>query len=160
MWSTDGENLIAPRRCSPGPGRQVKSGRPSSARFTLPEEPAELVAADLVLELVVERARLEQLEERRADVGAREHASRLDLLAGLEHDAGGPAAAHDDARHRRLGADLGAQRAGRRGDRLADAAGAAARDAPRAERAVDLAHVVVQQDVRRARASGRPGTCR
>ena len=39
MYSTDGEKLIAPRRCSPRPGRQVRSGSPSSARFTLPDDP-------------------------------------------------------------------------------------------------------------------------
>ena len=32
----------APRRCSPAPGRQVKSGRPSSARFTFPDDPRNL----------------------------------------------------------------------------------------------------------------------
>ena len=37
-----GEIEIAPRRCGPGPGRHVKSGRPSSARFTLPDEPRNL----------------------------------------------------------------------------------------------------------------------
>ena len=41
-----------------------------------------------------------------------------------------------------------------------DRARAAAREAPGAERAVDLPHVVVEQDVRRARASGRRGRSR
>ena len=39
MYSTDGEKLIAPRRCSPRPGRQASSGSPSRARFTFPDEP-------------------------------------------------------------------------------------------------------------------------
>ena len=52
---------------------------------------------------------------------------------------------------RRLGADLGARLPRRGGDRVRDRAGAAAREAPGAERAVDLAHVVVQQHVGRAR---------
>src|SRR5882672_3508799 len=42
MYSTDGEIEIAPRRCCPGPGREVKSGRASRARFTFPEEPRNL----------------------------------------------------------------------------------------------------------------------
>src|SRR6266550_8973887 len=42
MYSTLGEIEIAPRKCAPGPGMQVKFGRRSSARFTLPEEPRNL----------------------------------------------------------------------------------------------------------------------
>ena len=42
MYSTLGEIEIAPRRCAPSPGRHVKSGKPSSARFTLPDEPRNL----------------------------------------------------------------------------------------------------------------------
>ena len=42
MYSTLGEIEIAPRRCAPGPGRQLKSGSASSARFTLPDEPRNL----------------------------------------------------------------------------------------------------------------------
>ena len=39
---TPGEMETAPRRCEPAPGRQVKSGSASSARFTLPDEPRNL----------------------------------------------------------------------------------------------------------------------
>src|SRR6185369_13043815 len=39
MYSTLGEIEIAPRKCAPGPGSDLKFGRPSSARFTLPDEP-------------------------------------------------------------------------------------------------------------------------
>ena len=53
---------------------------------------------------------------------------------------------------RGLGPDLGAERPSRVADRVGDAAGAAAGDPPGPERAVDLAHVVVEQDVGRARA--------
>src|SRR2546427_206779 len=42
MYSTLGEMEIAPRRCAPGPGKQRKSGRASSARLTLPDEPRNL----------------------------------------------------------------------------------------------------------------------
>ena len=48
--------------------------------------------------------------------------------------------------------DLGAERLGRAADRVADPAGPALRDPPGTERAVDLAHVVVEQDVGGARA--------
>ena len=73
---------------------------------------------------------------------------RLDLLAALEDDARSRGRRGRDARDRRLGADLGAERLRRAGDRVRHAAGAALRDAPGAERAVDLAHVVVEQHVR------------
>src|SRR5688572_9874059 len=42
MYSTLGEIDTAPRRCGPGPGRLVKSGRASSARLTLPDDPRNL----------------------------------------------------------------------------------------------------------------------
>ena len=42
MYSTLGEIEIAPRRWRPSPGRLVKFGRPSSARFTFPDEPRNL----------------------------------------------------------------------------------------------------------------------
>ena len=60
-----------------------------------------------------------------------------------------PSGQHD-LRDRRLGADLDAGLARRVGDRVRDRAGAAAGEAPGPERAVDLAHVVVEQDVGRA----------
>ena len=74
----------------------------------------------------------------------------MDLLAGFERHADGPAALDDDVGDGRLRADLGAQRAGGVADRVADPAGPALGDAPRTECPVDLAHVVMEQDVGRA----------
>ena len=54
-------------------------------------------------------------------------------------------------RHGSVGTDLDAKRARGAGDRRRDTAGAVLREAPGAECAVDLAHVVMQQHVRRAR---------
>ena len=76
----------------------------------------------------------------------------VDLLARFERDADRAAALDDDVGDRRVHPDLGAERLGRAADRVADPAGPALGDAPRPERAVDLAHVVVEQDVGRARA--------
>src|SRR5262252_6080276 len=42
MYSTLGEIDKAPRKCAPSPGKHLKSGSPSSARFTFPEEPRNL----------------------------------------------------------------------------------------------------------------------
>ena len=111
---------------------------------------AELEAADLLLEVGGERAGLEEVQERDLGVGRGEHDGRLDLLAALQQDAGGAAVAGDDLPDRGLGADLGAQGLRGAGDRVGDAAGAALGDAPGAEGAVDLAHVVVQEHVGRA----------
>ena len=76
----------------------------------------------------------------------------VDLLAGLERDADRATALDDDGGDRRVRADLGPERPRRAADRVADAAGTTLGDAPRPERAVDLAHVVVEHDVRGARA--------
>ena len=51
-YSTLGLIETAPRRCGPTTGRQVKFGSPESARFTLPEEPPELVAAHALDQIV------------------------------------------------------------------------------------------------------------
>ena len=40
--NTLGEIEMAPRKCGPDPGRQVKLGRSSSARFTFPDDPRNL----------------------------------------------------------------------------------------------------------------------
>ena len=135
------------------PGRHVKSGSPSSARFTLPEEPRNLNRATSS----AERPRASapgstQLEERLPGVEARQHDVGVDLLAAVEDDAGRPVAV-DDRCAPPAPRSGSRRRASARRSAMAfdDAAGAAPRDAPRAERAVDLAHVVVQQHVRRPR---------
>src|SRR3979490_346912 len=42
MYSTLGEIAVAPRRCAPTPGMHLKFGNPSSAMFTLPDDPRNL----------------------------------------------------------------------------------------------------------------------
>ena len=105
----------------------------------------------------------DHLQERQVRVDARRHDVGGQVVAVLEHDADRGAVLDDDLRDRRLGADLDARLARGAGDRFGDRAGAAARQAPRAERAVDLAHVVVQQHVggaRRAHAEERADDAR
>ena len=82
---------------------------------------------------------------------ARDHDVGVQLVAALETTPVARPSFDLDARDRRLGADLHAGLAGRAGDGHADGAGAAAREAPGAEGAVDLPHVVVEQHVGRAR---------
>ena len=102
-----------------------------------------------MLEGGVEGPGLEQVEEGDLRVGGAQHDRRVDLLTTLEDDASGAIADDPDPRDGRLGPDLGAERLRGPGDRHRDAAGPALGDAPRAERPVDLAHVVMEQDVRR-----------
>ncbi len=85
-------------------------------------------------------------------VERREDRVGVDLLARFERDPDRPAALDDDVGDGGVGPDLGTEGARGTADRVADAAGPALGDPPRPERAVDLAHVVVEQDVRGPRA--------
>ena len=134
-------------------GQAGEVGQPVDRQVDLARRAAELEAADVFLEFGVERPGLHEAEERPAGVHRREDVAGLDLLAVLEGHAGRPAVLDDDPRDRGLGPDLGTERPRGGGDRVRHAARPALRDAPGAERAVDLAHVVVEQDVGRARRS-------
>ena len=103
--------------------------------------------ADRLRELVGKVLRVDELQEAALGIGGRHHDLRVQLVAVLERHAGRAAAVHDHLLDGGAGADLDAERARGARDRRADAAGAVLREAPGAERAVDLAHVVVQQHV-------------
>ena len=77
-------------------------------------------------------------------------AGGVDLLAVVEDDAGGAAVPDADALDAAAGADLAARGAEGGGERLGDRAHPAAGEAPGADVAVDVAHVVVEEDVGRA----------
>ena len=146
----DGQNEIAPRRCSPSPGRQVKSGNRSTARLTLPELPRNLKRRTSSSNAgSSEPGSTRSMNVRRESTELRT-APGLDLLAILEGDARRATVLDDDPGDRRLHPDLRAERAGSAADRVGDAAGPALRDAPGPEGAVDLAHVVVKEHVGRA----------
>src|SRR4029077_16823314 len=70
-----------------------------------------------------------------------------DFFTGFENDAGGAAILDENFIYGGLRADFHAELAGRGGDSIADGAGATATEAPGAEGAVDLAHVMVQENV-------------
>ena len=153
MSSIDGLKLIAPRRCSPTPGRQVKSGSRSTARLTLPDEPRNLnrrTSSSNVGSSVPDSSRSRKV--RRASSDDRIESAWISS-PDLEHDADRPAVLDDDPLA--TGASVRISAPSARAAlpiALRDAAGPALGDAPGPERAVDLAHVVVEQDVRRARA--------
>ena len=140
----------APRRCAPGPGRQVKSGKRVEREVDLARRPAELVAPDVGDELVGQVLGADHVQEGEVRVDARRDDLARQVVAILEHDADRGPVLDDDLRDARPGADFGAGLARRAGDGVRDRAGPAAREPPRSERAVDLAHVVMQEHVGRA----------
>ena len=131
-----------------GVERQVDLGRGA----------AEAEAAEAGHQIVGQRGRVHELEERAARIEAGRDDPGPELVAVLQRDAPGPSPLDDHLRHGGVGADLGARLAGRAGDRVGDGARAALREAPRPVVSVDLAHVVVEQHVggaRRTRAQER-----
>ena len=134
-------------------GQAGEVREPVHGQVDLARRATELEPPDLLLERRIERAGLEQAQEGQPRIERAQDRGRLDLLAAFEDDAGRAAALHDHPRDGRLHADLRPERLRRAADRVADPAGPALGDAPGAERAVDLAHVVVEQDVGRARGS-------
>ena len=98
----------------------------------------------------IQRALLQQLQIGALGIEAGDDGLGLDLLAVRQRHAHGLAVADQDLLDLGRGADLHAGLGGRRGDGLADAAHAAAREAPGADLPVHLAHVVMQQDIGRA----------
>ena len=107
--------------------------------------------AQVAHEAVRQHRRIENPGEGQMGIQAGRHDARRDLLAVLEPHAHGAVAREQDLGDGRVGADLDPGLARSRGDGLGDGAGAAAGQPPRAELAVDLTHVVVQQHVGRAR---------
>ena len=75
---------IDPRRCGPSPGRQVKLGSSSSARFTLPDEPRILKRFTPVNELGWEIRFFNELQERALRIEARRDLERFDFLTAFE----------------------------------------------------------------------------
>ena len=114
-----GENEIAPRRCSPTPGRHDEVGQPVDGEVDLARRAAELEPADLGLELGVERARLDEREER--PVGVDRRSGRRRPRSPRRPRATTPIARpsfDEDPLDRRLDPDLGAERPGRVADRV------------------------------------------
>ena len=79
-------------------------------------------------------------------IGRRDDGVAVDLFAGLQGDADRLVTAQQHLLYGRVGARDGAERLRRAGDGGRDGAGAALRQRPLAERAVNLAEVVMQED--------------
>ena len=143
---------IAPRRCGPAPGQAREVRQRVEREVHLARRAAELVALDVLDEVG------RQLASRRPASGTSgaDRRSRARPSASISSPFSSttpvawPFLTSDAARPAPRCGSRRRPRAPRR-DGVRDRAGAAAREAPGAERAVDLAHVVVQQHVRRAR---------
>ena len=84
----------------------------------------------------------------------------MNFLAVFEHHSLRRAVFDQNPRDRSLRTNFSARFPRRLADRIRNSAGAAAAESPRSECPVDLAHIVMQQHVRAARASECPETCR
>ncbi len=123
-------------------------GQLGQRQVDLHDAAAGLPVLDVGDEVVGQLGARNLVEERDLRVQRGDHQRRVDLLAVLEDRAVHPAAADDEPRDPCVGADLGAEAAGRPGDRLGDRAHAAFGVAPAAELAVaDVADRVVRHHV-------------
>ena len=152
MYSTPGEIEMAPRRCAPWPGQAREVRQPGEREVHLARRAAELVPPHVRRGTRRAAPRVHQLQERAVRVEARDdEAARR---SPRRSSSTTPVARPSSTLIRSMGASVRISTPASRGrarDRLADGARAAAREAPGAERAVDLAHVVVQQHVGGAR---------
>ena len=129
-------------------------GQPVHRQVHLHHAAAAAPPLDVVDEVGREGRAVHQLEEGDRGVRRGDDDGRGELLAGRQHHAGRDAARGADLGHAGRGADLGAERPGRRGHGLGDPTHAAAREAPGAGPAVaQVTDVVVSHHVGRA---GRP----
>src|SRR5262245_48684186 len=133
-----------------GPGETCEIGQPVEREVHLSRRATVPVAAHVGGEFTRKMLEPGQPLERLPRIEARRHDGRFELIAVLERDAVRAATRNENPVDTGVGANLDAcfPRSGRKAVR--DAAGSTSRQTPRAERAVDLAHVVVKQDVRGA----------
>ncbi len=132
----------------------VKLGSASSDRLTFADEPRILKLTHLLSEFRIEMLPVDHFQKRSLGIDARDDDLALNLFARGEHDAVSAAVFDQHLVDRRLGSDLRAMMARRLGDDSADRAHAATGETPGAKRAVELAHVMMQQHIggsRRAR---------
>ncbi len=131
----------------PRSGQRREVGQRIERKIHLGRRSAELVPTNVRGEVVGQHAGIEKSLEGESGVNARGHDGPADLVAVFEDDPLGAIAADMNAANRRLRPDLDASGEGGAGNRVRDGTGSAAGQSPRAEGAVDFAHVVVQQDI-------------
>ena len=137
--------------CTDVPGAPTKSGSSDDGEVDLHAAAAALETLDGGHEVRRQHVATQQLEEGDPGMYRADHDRGAQLLAGAEGDAGDAPAGGQDARHRRLGAHLGAVRLGGAAAGGGKAAHAAAHEPPATDVPVArIAHRQVQQHVGRA----------
>ena len=125
-----------------------------------PRRSSEFVSANFVEKVRRQISAVDEFDKRMPWVHAGRNHAAINLIAIGQRNSNGPAILHDDLRHRRLFANFYSSLNCGFGDGVRNSAGAAAGESPGAECAVDFSHIVVQQNVCRARTSARRETSR
>ena len=140
------------------PGQMAADARPAAqlrqpveGQVDLARRAERLEAAHRSHQVIRQLRRVNQAQEGLLGVEAGEDERSANLVAVVQHDAGSPAVAGQNAGDAGVAADFGPLGLGGAGQYVGQPARAPLVEAPGAVSAVDLAHVVVQQDVGRAR---------
>src|SRR5580700_741967 len=130
-----------------GAGQTLEIGKRVKREIHFPGRAAVFVAADTFEKIRGQLAGVEKSfeSEMRIDTG-RDYVGG-NFFAALQGDATAAAVFDEDFRDARLCANFHAGLAGSVGDSVGNRSRAAAAEAPRAKRAVDFAHVVMQENV-------------
>ena len=142
---------MAPRRCGASARQAREVRQPVEREVHLAGRAAEPVPPQVLDEVVRQMRLAHEPEERQSGIRAGRDDACAQFVAVPQHHSRGASVLDQHLRDGRVGADLDPRLPGGGGDRERNGAGAAPGKAPRAERAVDLAHVVVQQHVGRTR---------
>jgi hypothetical protein len=147
MYSMPGENRDCAAEVGAGAGKRFEIGKRAEGHVDFAGGAAKFVALDAgdeiggkILGVHKGKKSVMGIDAGRDDVAA-------DFFAGLEDDTGGAAIFVEDFPDGGVGANFDAQFAGSGSDGIGDLASAAAAEAPGAERAIDFAHVVMQENV-------------
>src|SRR5580700_8784211 len=127
-------------------GQALEVGERVQGHIHLARRPTELVAINFTEEFLREIALFDESDKSLPRVEAGRNDVGVDFIAIGENNALGLARLDDDICDPRLSTDFDASFAGSVSNRIRDCAGSSASKSPGAECAVDLAHVMVQQN--------------
>src|SRR5882724_14734 len=133
-----------------GAGETFEIGERVEGEIDFAGRAAEFVAADAFEEISGKLAGFKKFFESEMRVNAGGDDVGGEFLAALQSDTGGAAVLHENFSDRRLRSNLDASFARSIRNRIRNGSRAAAAEAPGAERAIDFAHVMVQENVSRA----------
>jgi len=147
MYSIPARMEIAPRRVGANSRQSFEIGERAESDIDFAGRAAEFVALDAFDEIGGEVLGFHKGKKRVMGIDAGGDDVAADFFAGLEGDACGAAVLVENFCDGGVGANFDAQFACGGGDRVGDRASATAAEAPRAECAVDFAHVMMEENV-------------